>query len=404
MRITEIETVTVDAFPNLTFVRVHTDDGLIGLGETFYGAAAVEAHIHATVAPQMFGGDPLRREHWASRLAGYTGYAGSGVETRARSAIDLALWDIAGQAAGQPVYNLLGGMTREDLGIYNTCAGQLYVNDASGQSVSNWGLRDGRHEDLYAAINSPGALARDLLDHDITGMKIWPFDTFAEASGGHYISSRELATALSRVQAIRDEVGMDMNVMIEMHALWDVPTAQRIVRALEEFEPFWVEDPVRSDVAGGLASVAASTSLRVAAGETVAGLSGFSAMLDSRSVDVVTVDTTWSGGLTAAQKVASLADAYGIPIAPHDCTGPVALAACVHLGTAAPNALIQETVRAGYLGWYSTLVEGGPVIESGRIAASSTPGLGIRLASDLMTREGTSVRSSRVGAAAMSRG
>ena len=403
MKITNIATVRVAAFPNLTFVQVRTDEGFVGLGETFYGAAAVEAHVHASIAPQMLGGDPLRREHWSARLAGYTGYSGSGVETRARSAIDLALWDIAGQAAGQPVFNLLGGMTRDSLEIYNTCAGQLYVNDASGQSVSNWGLRDGRFEDLYAAINAPGALARDLLDHDISGMKIWPFDTFAEASGGHHISSRELASALSKVAAIRDEVGMDMNVMIEMHALWDVPTAQIIVRALEEFEPFWVEDPVRSDVAGGLASVAAETSIRVAAGETVAGLSGFSAMLDSRSVDVITVDTTWSGGLTAAQKVASLAESYGIPIAPHDCTGPVALAACVHLGTAIPNALMQETVRAGYLGWYSSLIEGGPAIGSGRISASTTPGLGIRLASDLPEREGTSVRSSGVGVPAMSR-
>jgi galactonate dehydratase len=396
MKITEIETVRVEAFANLTFVRVHTDEGFIGLGETFYGAAAVEAHLHAVVAPYLLGQDPLRLEHHSAQLAGYAGYVGSGVETRARSAIDLALWDILGQVSGQPVYNLLGGRTRDSIEIYNTCAGERYVNEAKGQSVANWGLKDGRYEDLYAAINDPAGLAKDLLDQGVRGMKIWPFDTFAEASGGHSISSRDLAEGLSRVSAIRDAVGSDMDVMIELHALWDVPSARKIISALEEFEPFWIEDPVRSDVIGGLARVAHDTGIRIAAGETVAGVAGFQSLLAAEAVGVVTVDTTWSGGLTTAHKVAGLANSYGIPVAPHDCTGPVALSACVHLATAAPNALLQETVRAGYLGWYSTLVEGGPSIIGGRITASNEPGLGIRLLPDLTGREGTSVRTSRL--------
>lgn len=394
MIITEIETIRVEAFPNLTFVLVHTDEGITGLGETFYGAEAVEAHIHSVAAPNLLGEDALRREHHSTQLAGYTGYTGSGVETRARSAIDLALWDILGQASGQPVYNFLGGRTRDDIAIYNTCAGERYVNEAKGQSSSNWGLRDGRYEDLYAAINSPADLAVDLLDQGVTGMKIWPFDTFAERSGGHTISSRDLTEGLSRVAAIRDRVGLDMDVMIELHALWDVPSARRIVSALEEFQPFWIEDPVRSDITGGLARIASETPLRIAAGETVAGLAGFQALLAEEAVGVVTVDTTWSGGLTTAHKVASLAQSYGIPVAPHDCTGPVALAACVHLAIAAPNALLQETVRAGNLGWYSTLVEGGPVITGGRIRPSEDAGLGIRLLPDLRHRDGTTVRSS----------
>jgi galactonate dehydratase len=396
MRITSVESLRVDSFPNLTFVQVHTDEGITGLGETFYGAEAVEAHLHAVVAPHLLGQDPMAREGHARALAGYVGYAGSGVETRSRSAIDLALWDILGQAAGLPVHQLLGGRTRTEIPIYNTCAGERYVNSAQGQAVANWGVRDGRYEDLHAAINHPGLLARDLLDQGVRGMKIWPFDAYAEASRGHAISAAELADGLRKVAEVRDAVGLEMDLMIELHALWDVPTARRIVAALEEFEPFWIEDPVRSDVPGGLARIARETPVRIAAGETIGGLAGFQTLLATESAGVVTVDTTWSGGLTTAHKVAALADAFGVPVAPHDCTGPVALSACVHLATAAPNVLVQETVRAGYLGWYDTLVEGGPVISGGTVRAPLGPGLGIRLVPGLRERPGTTMRVSRL--------
>jgi len=392
MKITALETLRVEAFPNLSYVLVHTDEGITGLGETFYGAEAVEAHLHSVVAPLLLGLDPLRRERHAAALSGYVGYLGSGAETRARSAIDLALWDILGQVSGEPVYNLLGGATRDNIQIYNTCAGGQYVNAARGQAVENWGVRSGRYEDLHAAIYHPARLAEDLLSQGITGMKIWPFDEYAEASGGHAISAAELATATSKLGQIRDAVGAEMDIMVELHALWDVPTARRIIRALEPFEPMWVEDPVRSDLVDGLASIAQDTPLRIAAAETAAGLGSWQSLLAARAIGVATVDLTWCGGLTAGRNIAALAAAYGVPIAPHDCTGPVALTACVHLATAMPNVLLQETVRAGYLGWYPTLVEGGPVITAGTIRPPDEPGLGIRLRPDLAARNGSVTR------------
>lgn len=395
MKIVEVETVRVDSFPNLIFVRLHTDEGIHGLGETFYGAEAVETHLLSVAAPLLIGEDPLQLEHLTGRLSGYVGYAGTGVEMRARSAVDLALWDILGQVTGQPLHNLLGGRTRERIRIYNTCAGPQYVNAASGQSVANWGVRPGEYEDLYAAINHPGQLARELLAAGITGMKIWPFDEYAEASGGHHISDRDMAAAIGKIAAIRDTAGMEMDVMVELHALWDVPSAQRILRALEPLDPFWVEDPVRSDVVDGLARVSRDTPIRIAASETVAGVRGYLPLLDAGGVGVVNVDTTWAGGLTVAHRVAALADAYGVPIAPHDCTGPVALTACVHLASAAPNVLIQETVRAGYLGWYAGLVEGGPVIDHGWIRPPDQPGLGVRLLPDLLERPGSHAQALR---------
>ena len=398
MDVVGIDTVRVPSFPNLIFVVVHTAEGISGLGETFYGSEAVEAHIHSIVARELLGQDALRIEHHAAALAGYTGYQGTGVETRARSAVDVALWDILGKATGQPVMNLLGGATRADIAIYNTCAGRRYVNSVQGQAVANWGVAPGQYEDLYAAIHHPGELARELLDQGIRAMKIWPFDPFAEASGGSFISRRDLSEALGRVAAIREATGDEMDIMVELHGLWDVPTAQQIVRALEDFDPLWVEDPVRSDIVGGLARVARETSVRIAAGETVGGAGAFVELLRAEAVDVVTVDTTWSGGLTTARKVAAIADAFGVPIAPHDCTGPVSLTVCTHLAMAASNAFIQETVRAGYLGWYAELVEGGPVIAGGRIRPNGQPGLGIQLRPDLAQQEGVVVRSTRASA------
>jgi L-alanine-DL-glutamate epimerase-like enolase superfamily enzyme len=395
MKISAITTVRVDSFPNLLFVEIETDDGHTGLGETFYGADAVEAHLHGIVAPHLIGRDPRDLRKISTELVGYNGYAGTGAETRARSAVDIALWDILGKSTGEPLYNLLGGKSRDRIRIYNTCAGPAYVNGAEGQSVANWGVKEGKLEDLYAAINRPGELAAELLAHGITGMKIWPFDSYAESTNGHDISPSQLAEALSRVESIRSAVGLDMDLMIEMHGLWDVPSALRIVRALEEFSPYWVEDPVRSDIRGGLSRIAAETPTRVAAGETVAGIPAFLELLQTKSVGVLTVDTTWAGGLSTARDVAVMADAFGIPIAPHDCTGPVALATCVHLCTAAPNALLQETVRAGYLGWYAALVEGWPDVSDGSIQASSRPGHGVRLLPELYDRPGTRVRTTR---------
>src|SRR5919199_3124477 len=133
MRITAIDTLRLHDFPNLLFVEVHTDEGLTGLGETFFGAQAVEAYIHETVAPHLLGKPALQIDRYARELYGYLGFRSTGAETRGNSAIDIALWDLFGKATGQPLYQLLGGRTRETVRTYNTCAGYRYVRDAPRQ-------------------------------------------------------------------------------------------------------------------------------------------------------------------------------------------------------------------------------------------------------------------------------
>ena len=140
LKITQIETIRLREFPNIIWTRLHTNDGLVGLGETFMGAAAVEAYLHEWVAPKLLGQDPLAIEARNRDINGYLGWRGSGVETRGNSAVDTALWDIFGKAANMPVHTALGGKSRDTIRIYNTCAGYQYVRSTVNQSTANWGL------------------------------------------------------------------------------------------------------------------------------------------------------------------------------------------------------------------------------------------------------------------------
>lgn len=398
MRIVAVDTLRFAAHANLLMVRLVTDEGLVGLGETFHAPAAVEAELHERLAPSLLGADASDPLRLARLPVPYVGYQGSGAELRARSAIDVACWDLLGQRTGEPLVRLLGGAAHDDLPVYNTCAGPGYVQGDQGQAVSNWGLAAtgvaGRYEDLEAFLTRPGELARELVDEGFWGMKIWPFDPYAERHGGRHIDPDELAAGVAVVAAIRDAVGSRIEVMVELHALWDQPTAVRILRALEPFGLRWAEDPLRPDQGEALARVAQRTTVPIAGGETIAGTAAYRRLLEAGAYDVVIIDPTWTGGLREALGVAALAASYGVPIAAHDCTGPVSLAACTHLSLSQPHALVQETVRAQTRGWYRDLVTGLPPIEGGRIRATDAPGLGLTLDPELTARPGVSVRTS----------
>ncbi|MGI9050053.1 MAG: mandelate racemase/muconate lactonizing enzyme family protein [Rubrobacteraceae bacterium] len=397
MKVSHIDTLRIDEFPNLLFLEVHADEGLAGLGETFFGARAVEAYVHESVAPYLLGKDPLHIDKHAKELYGYLGYASSGAETRGNSAVDIALWDLFGKASGQPLYQLLGGASRESIRTYNTCAGYRYVREAPRQEVSNWGLpeeAEGPYEDLDAFLNHPGELAESLLSEGITGMKIWPFDPYAEASGGHYISDEDLRKALEPFRKIREAVGGRMDIMVEFHSLWDLPTAKKIARALEEFEPFWYEDPVKADNLDSLAEFARSTSVPVTASETLTGRHAFRQLMEKRAAEVVMLDLSWCGGVGEAKKIATMAEAHHLPVAPHDCTGPVVLTASTHLSINQPNALVQETVRAYYTGWYGELVTDLPKVADGFVTPPGGAGLGTELLPSLRERPDAHLRSS----------
>ena len=390
MRIQKLETLRVGEFPNLLWLRVHTDEGLVGLGETSYAAQSVETYVHEYVAPRVLGRDPLEIEALTRSLIGYLGWRGSGVETRAASAFDIALWDLYGKVCGQPLYQVLGGASRGRVRTYNTCAGYRYIRAAGGQSTRNWGLdgkAEGPFEDLDAFLHRADELAQSLLESGITGMKIWPFDPYAEASEGQYISAADLEQALEPFRKIRAVVGNRMDIMVEFHSLWRLLPAQRIAQALAEFDTFWHEDPIRMDSLAVLKQYAPYSKAPICASEILAGRWSFKDLLETGVAGIVMFDLAWCGGISEARRIATLADAWQLPVAAHDCTGPVVYAASVHFSIHAPNALVQESVRAFYTGWYNELVTHVPQPVRGFFETPPGPGLGCELLPELWRRK-----------------
>ena len=399
MRITALETLRTDEYANILWVRVHTDAGPIGLGETFYGAGAVEAHIHDTLAPRLLGQDPLRIEYLHREMLNLPmAQASTGVETRAASAIDIALWDLLGHITQQPVHQLLGGLCRDRQRIYNTCAGTRYVRTQQIKPVANWNKNDaaGPYEDLDAFMTDAGCLAQSLLAQGITGMKIWPFDPAAIANHGVHITAAELVAALRPFEQIRHAVGDAMEIMVELHSLWNLPMAMQIARRLEPFAPTWFEDPIRMNSPQALAEFARSTPVWTCASETLGTRYAFKDYLDRDAMHVVMADLCWTGGLTEGRKIAAMADTYHRPFAPHDCIGPVGFITAVHASFSQPNTLIQESVRAAYTGWYKDLVTELPVIRDGYVYPMEGPGLGTQLSPALLARSDLRGRRSAV--------
>lgn len=397
MKITQIETIQIQEFPSLLFVHLHTDEGIVGLGETMFGPDAVATFIHTQVAPYLLGKDPLDIErHWREIFLLGRATLSRSVELRALSAVDIALWDLFGKVTNQPVYQLLGGKFRDKIGVYNTCAGFRYGPSAT-KAVARGHFQEsaeGKYEDLEAFLYRADELAESLLAEGYRAMKIWPFDQFAPKTDGQSISLEDLDKGLEPFRKIRDAVGRKMEIMVELHSLWNLPTAIRIAKALEEFEPRWYEDPIRMDNLDALSQFKASTHIPTCASETVATRWAFREMLERHATSIVMLDIAWVGGISEARKIASMAEAHHLPFAPHDCTGPITLMASVHLCMHGPNALIQETVRAFNHGWYPQLVTTLPRIEDGYVYLPEGAGLGTALRPEVLQREDLTVRTS----------
>jgi galactonate dehydratase len=385
MRIAGIETIRIAERPNLLWLLVHADEGLTGLGETFFGAETVEAHVHEWIAPRAIGEDPLAIDRLAADLVGYLGFRSTGAETRGNSAFDIALWDLWGRATGQPIAQLLGGFTRERIRTYNTCAGPVYIKDATGQRTANYGLSGvaADYDDLNGFLHRADELALSLLDEGITAMKIWPFDAAAEKSRGADISAADLRAALAPFEKIRAAVGETMDIMVEFHSMWRLLPAMRIARALAPYGTYWHEDPIRMDSLASLRRYAEASPAPICASETLASRWAFRDLLETGVAGVVMLDLSWCGGLSEARKIAAMAEAWHLPVAPHDCTGPVVLTASTHLALNAPNALVQESVRAFYRTWYRDLVTALPEVRDGFITVPPGPGLGTELNPEL---------------------
>ena len=398
MKIKKLETIRLQSHANLIWVRVHTDDGFVGLGESWFGCAAIEADLHDRVAPMLLGQDPSRIEALTRQIRPYVGFTGTGAEMRANSMVDVALWDIQGKVTGQPLYEMLGGATRDRIQVYNTCAGPDYVSKSSDVRPGNFGLtgearRAGKvYDDLRGFMSRADEVASELLEMGIASMKIWPFDFATGAVDGGDISAEDLRKAMAPFEKVRKAHGDRMRIKAELHGIWGLTAAKKICSALEDISPDWVEDPIWMDRISDVATLAQSTRVPLAGGETLGGLGQLRELIQLGRIDTPIVDVTWGGGVTFAKKVAAIAEAFAKPVAFHDCSGPVTLAVSTHLAIACPNVTEQEITRGFYYGWYRECVDQLPPLESGFIRPPDGNGLGMSLAADILKRPDVATR------------
>jgi galactonate dehydratase len=377
MLITAVDTLQLAAHPNFFFVEIHTDDGLIGLGQTADSRRTAPV-VQEFAERFLVGQDPCQVERlWTTlfRAASYHGY--SGAEMRAISAIDIALWDILGQSTGRPIWALLGGTCRDSIPIYNTCSAYLERSD-----------RDMVRRD-------PVGLADELLEAGISALKYAPFDQLANARLGQYLSDEEIALGVEPIRKIAAKYGTRFQVAIEGHSLLNLPTSIRIAQAVEDLPILWLEDLLPPDTPSQTAQLRARSSALICGSERLFTRYQHLPLLEQAAVDVLMADITWTGGISELKKMAIMADIYHIPISPHDHSGPVNLFASAHVLVNVPNAMIMESTRVFYDTYYQELVTVPHTIKNGHLLAPVGPGLGTALLPDVRRRADCTV--TRIG-------
>jgi galactonate dehydratase len=377
MKITAVETIYLPRGINVhvgaityLWVRIHTDEGIIGLGESYPNAEAEASIVHTRLASVLLGKDPGSIDRlWADMFLNisYSGWAGA--EMRALSAVDIALWDLLGKATGQPIYKLLGGASRPSIRIYNTCYDRVDFN------------------------KEPAKLARELTASNVRAMKIWPFDPIAKETGGNYISAEQLRRGMEPLRLIREEFGDAIDVAIEFHGFWNLPSAKKIAAALEPYKPMWLEEMLPQDNLAAYAELADSTSIPLCVSERLMTRWAFRELLENRAASIVMPDIAWCGGISEGKKIATMAETYYLPIAPHNCGGPILHFATAHVAANVPNLFIMESVRRHYKEEYEGLVTRSLVPEAnGELPLPPGPGLGVELSQAVLSNKDAVVK------------
>jgi L-alanine-DL-glutamate epimerase-like enolase superfamily enzyme len=370
MEITAVESLYWHAYPRVLTVRIHTDTGLIGLGETVDKIPGSRGALHGTLAPLLLGRNPLDIEGLWQSVANnilYHGFAGA--EMRALSAVDLALWDLMGKRYDAPVYHLLGGRCREAVPTYNTCTGFGDMDD-----YALW------HEDA-------GELARQLLTDGIRAMKIWPFDPASYESGGQYISPEGVELGLQPVRRIREAVGNAMEIGIELHFRWNRASMERIVKALEPYDILFIEDPIHAVHPDEIKALSQHTSIPIVGSELLLTRWQVREWLEKHVSQILMTEPLWTGGITETRKLAAVGDTFGVPIVLHNIAGPIGHAACMHLGAHISNLFMVESVRAFSRTYFPAISNLAPTVREGRLAVPGGPGLGVALGEAALQRD-----------------
>ena len=364
MKITGIDTIywktRNDAafWPHWTWVRIRTDAGVAGVGETYPRNEIEAAVVHSAAARALLGRDPRDIERiWADLYRTFDYQIAGGAEMRVLSAIDLALWDLLGHALDTPVYSIVGGRANPRVRVYNTCFPH-------------------RHD----FNTDPDKIMQEVMDgYGIRAIKIWPFDRAAQRNRHQYVTDADIEQALAPVRRLRDRFGSAIEILIEFHSNWNLTSAIRIARALEPYKPMWLEDMLLSGNFHQYRELATATSLPLTIGERMAGRMQFQQLMESRAAKYVMFDVCWCGGLSEARKIATLADTHQLPVAPHTAGGPLLFYASTHFSTSAPNVWIQESCQRFYESDWPKMLENPLVPKDGTIEAPNLPGFGMRI-------------------------
>ena len=364
MKVTAVETILIRNVEPYRggrywlFIQVQTDEGIIGLGERPTGHARnldSQISLIKDLCEQfVIGSSPFDIERiWQTMYASRHDYRHPGLDmTPALSAIEMALWDIVGKAANQPIYNLLGGKMREQLRAY------AYMPT----------------EGIWEQPEKAGEIAIKLVEEGNTACKFDPFSPlFPQPRDFSLKTIRHVAKIF---KAIRDAVGDELEIGIGTHGQFSTAVAIRVAKELEEFSPFWFEEPVPPENVDEMARVAAHTSIPIASGERLVTKFEFAELLKKQAAQIIQLDVGQCGGILESKKIASMAEAFYAMIAPHMYCGPVAAAAAVQLDTCSPNFLIQE-YNGGSL--HNDIFKEPIRFENGVIIPPTGPGLGIEL-------------------------
>lgn len=356
MQITELRTGVVGTpWRHLTLVELLTDDGLTGVGEVRMpsNTQALLGYLAEAEPRHLIGADPFDIEALIQGML-RTDYARAGeIAMSAISIIEMACWDIIGKALGQPVYKLLGGKVRDRVKAY----------------ANGW----------YTVERTPEEFHRAATDVVQRGYRALKFDPFG--AGSWELEPPERRRSIELVEAVRDAVGPDTEIMIEMHGRFTPRTAISIARDLEQFSPAWIEEPVPPENLKALAKVSEAVNVPVATGERIHSRYEFRELFERQAADIIQADLAHSGGLLEMRKLAATAEVYYVLVAPHNVGGPIATAAALHLGACVPNFKILEHFNDFADNWIHDVTPGLPSVDpdDGSFPLSNAPGLGVRI-------------------------
>ena len=368
MKITDVKTLVMGtSWRNLTFVKVETDEGLTGVSEVRMNnrTDALVAYIDGAKRRHVIGSDPFNTEDLYQRLfRDDYGRAGEIVATGI-SVIEIACWDIIGKAVNQPVYRLLGGACRDKIKAY----------------ANGWYRVERSPEEFHAA-------AKRVLEKGYRALKFDPF-----GAGYYELSYEEKLKSVELVEAVRDAVGPDVEILVEMHGRFSPYMAIEISAELEKFQPSWVEEPVPPDNIAALAKAAEKINLPVATGERLHNKYEYRELINLQAADILQPDITQTGGFLETKKIAAMGDMCYMTVAPHNVGGPVSTATALHFAACTTNFKIQEHFNDFSEAWVKEAATGCPEVIDGYFSLPDGPGLGMELNEDLIAehpyREGS---------------